>query len=247
MRLQMVFRYGKDDLGVIPVNPAKGVEIPKNGSRKKKPRGYTSKERKAMWKALKVVRQNEGKKPARYWIPILCLYHGFRLNEPCSLFLKDVYEDEDGVWVMDLNEEGEGKTLKNKNATRLVPVHPFVLNDLGFKAFVEAQKEERDTGLLFSDLKFSERSGYRGRMSRWYPTWKETWLPTESRYKHSHDLRHTFSQQAQNQAKMSDRCSHEITGHSIPGVSAVHLDYSGHLKPKAMLEELEKLKYGWEE
>jgi hypothetical protein len=65
MRLQMVFRYAKDDLGVIPVNPAKGVEIPKNGSDKKKPKGYIAKERKAMWKALKLVQLDEDKRPAR--------------------------------------------------------------------------------------------------------------------------------------------------------------------------------------
>ena len=246
MRLQMVFRYAKEDLGVISVNPAKGVEIPKNGSSTKKPKGYTAKEQKALWNALKGVRQEEDKRPARFWVPILCLYHGFRLNEVCSLFLKDVYEDEDGVWVMDVNVDGKGKKLKNKSSVRLVPVHPYVLNDLGFKAFVEAQKEERKKGLLFSDLTFSEGCGYRRRISQWFAKWKVSWLPTESLHKHAHDLRYTFIQQAQNQAKMSDRCSQEITGHAVEGVSSVHLEYSGRLKPKAVLEELEKLRYGWE-
>jgi hypothetical protein len=45
---------------------------------------------------------------------------------------------------------------------------------------------------------------------------------------------------------MPDRHAQEITGHAIEGVSAVHLGYSGPLKPAVLLEELQKVKYGWE-
>ena len=89
-------------------------------------------------------------------------------------------------------------------------------------------------------------SGYSKKMSVWFNKWKKIWLPAESHYKNFHSLRHTFIQQAQNQAKMSDRCNQEITGHSVSGVSDVHMIYSGRLKPKDVLEELKKVRYGWE-
>jgi integrase len=245
MRLNMVFNYAKDFLGVIPVNPVKGIEIPKVNAPKEKPKAFTKKELKDMWKALTAVHLEIGKRPSRYWVTVLSLYHGFRLNEPCSLFLKDVYEDEDGIWVMDLNEDGPGKTLKNKSSFRVIPVHPYVLNDLGFKAFVEAQKARRREGLLFDDLTLT-KDGYKRKISHWFAKWKEEWLDEKNTHKNFHSLRHTFIRQAQNQAKISDRCAQEITGHSVDGVSAVHLGYSGALPPKAMLEELKELQYGWE-
>lgn len=245
MRLNMVFNFAKESLGVIPVNPVKGIEIPKVDQKKENPKALTGKELEKMWKALADVCQQMDQKPSCYWVTVLCLYHGFRLNEPCSLFLKDVYQDEDGIWVIDLNEDGEGKTLKNESSVRIVPIHPFVLKKLGFKAYVEEQKKVRGEGLLFNDLTLTT-VGYKRKMTQWFAKWKKAWLADGNSHKNFHSLRHTFTRQAQNQAKMSDRCCQEITGHTVEGVSAVHLSYSGRLTPKTMLEELQKLEYGWE-
>jgi integrase len=185
-------------------------------------------------------------KPSRYWATVLSLYHGFRLNEVCSLFLKDVYEDEDGIFVIDINEDGPLKSVKNPSSVRVVPVHPFVCDQLGFKEFVAEQKSARSDGVLFTDVRGTEKNGYIRQTSFWFAGWKRGWLPADTQYKHFHDLRYTFTQNAQNIAKMPDRHAQEITGHAIEGVSAVHLGYSGPLKPAVLLEELQKVKYGWE-
>lgn len=243
----MVFNYAKDHLGIIRVNPAMGIEIPEVLVSTDLPRGFTPDEVNAMWDALQTVKDEVARNPSRYWTTILSLYHGFRLNEVCSLFLKDVYEDADGVFVIDINADGQFKSVKNQSSVRIVPVHPFVRDQLGFKSFVEAQKSARPKGVLFQDVKGNALKGYRDRMSKWFADWKKTWLAPEAQYKHFHDLRYTFIQTAQNQARMPDRHSQEITGHSIEGVSAVHLGYSGRLKPKVLLEELQKVKYGWED
>lgn len=198
-----------------------------------------------MWTALQAVR-NEVRYPSRYWATVLSLYHGFRLNEVCSLFLKDVYEDDDGVFVIDINDDGPLKSVKNQSSVRIVPVHPFVRDQLGFKEFVAEQNASRNEGVLFTNVRGTEKNGYNRQTSHWFSIWKRGWLPEGSRYKHFHDLRYTFVQTAQNIAKMPDRHAQEITGHSIEGVSAVHLGYSGRLKPAALLEELQKVKYGWE-
>ena len=150
------------------------------------------------------------------------------------------------MFVIDVNAIGVKKSVKNNNSIRLVPLHPFVLNDLGFKEFVREQKALRKEGLLFSDVHYENENGYQGGMSKWFGHWKKKWLAKESYKKNFHGFRHTFIQQAQNQAKMTDRCSQEITGHAVEGVSAIHLAYSGRLKPKDVLEELKKLEYGWE-
>ncbi len=246
INLCTIFNYAKDQLGLVQINPASKIEIPKVRTSGNLPKGFTETELKALWGAIQTVPDERPKYPSCYWVPLLCLYHGFRLNEAASLFLKDLYEDAEGVFVIDVNADGPNKSVKTKSSVRVIPVHPFILNTLKFRDYVDGLKEERKEGVLFPELVYSQGHGYGRRLSKWLSEWKKTWLPTESHHKHFHDFRHTFSQQAQNQAKMSDRCSQEITGHAIAGVSAVHLGYSGRLKPTAMLEELEKLEYGWE-
>ena len=244
--ISTVFNYAKDHLGLIAINPARDIEIPKIRVTAKRVRGYSPQELTAMWAALQTVKEEVAQKPSRYWATILSLYHGFRLNEICSLFLKDVYEDKDGVFVIDINEDGPLKSVKNPSSVRVVPVHPFVRDQLGFKEFVAEQKSARSDGVLFTDVRGTEKNGYIRQTSFWFAGWKRSWLPADTQYKHFHDLRYTFTQNAQNVAKMPDRHAQEITGHSIEGVSVVHLSYSGRLKPAALLEELQKVKYGWE-
>lgn len=245
--LRTLFNYAKEQMGLIIVNPARGIDVPMTVKNKKKKRGFTELELKKMWPAIQSVHQENKDTPSFYWVPLLSLYHGFRLNEVASLFLKDIYEDEDGVWVIDVNEDGPDKSVKNKCSLRVVPIHPFVSDTLDFKGYVAAQKEANPDGQLFPELSYSEGHGYGRRVSYWFKQWKKGWLAEDSRHKHFHDFRHTFIQTAQNKAKIPDRHSQEITGHSIEGVSAVHLGYSGKLKPADLLEELQKLRYGWED
>ena len=242
----MVFNYAKDHLGIISVNPAMGIEIPKINTRERLPRGFTPDELDAMWSALEVVKADIPQRPSHYWTTVLSLYHGFRLNEVCGLFLKDIYEDSEGVFVIDINAAGQFKSVKNQSSVRIIPVHPFVRDQLGFKVFVERQKSARNEGVLFTDVTGNVVKGYRDRMSKWFANWKKEWLVPKFQYKHFHDLRYTFAQNAQNVAKMPDRYAQEITGHAIEGVSAVHLGYSGRLKPSDLLPELAKVRYGWE-
>ena len=64
--------------------------------------------------------------PAQFWVPLIGLYTGMRLEEICQLYCKDVYEDEDGIYIIDINLNDGGindKELKTKNAIRKIPVH----------------------------------------------------------------------------------------------------------------------------
>lgn len=88
----------------------------------------------------------------RYWVPLLALYHGARLNELCQLEVADIREA-DGVPFMRITEEsetGEEKHVKTRNAQRDVPVHP-VLCQLGFMDYVASAKKS-GASRLFPDL-----------------------------------------------------------------------------------------------
>jgi integrase len=68
-------------------------------------------------------------KDEKYWLPLLALYHGNRLEEFAQLRRGDIGV-EDGIWFFDINDEGD-KQLKNSQSIRRVPMHPKLI-ELGF-------------------------------------------------------------------------------------------------------------------
>ncbi|HED5619817.1 TPA: integrase, partial [Enterobacter cloacae] len=78
-------------------------------------------------------------RPFHYWLPLLALYVGGRINELCQLYLTDIRVDKNGVVYIDFNldapdkmmdeeaQAGGDKSLKTVNATRQVPIHPRLI------------------------------------------------------------------------------------------------------------------------
>ncbi len=84
----------------------------------------------------------------RYWVPLIALYSGMRLNEICQLLISDVI-DSGGVVAFDIRpSKRAGKSVKTKAGHRQVPVHP-VLMQLGFAAYFEAQKQAGHNRSMF--------------------------------------------------------------------------------------------------
>lgn len=73
-------------------------------------------------------------KDEKYWLPLLGLYHGNRLEEFAQLCRSDVRQ-QDGIWFLDINDE-EQKHVKNEQSKRKVPLHTE-LKRLGFLGYVE--------------------------------------------------------------------------------------------------------------
>lgn len=91
---------------------------------------------------------------AMFWVPILALLHGFRMEEMLILTLKQVKkDDETGFHYFDLTDFTTDD-LKNENALRRVPLHPELKN-LGFYDYLKKCKNNK--GLrLFPELKKSK-------------------------------------------------------------------------------------------
>ena len=73
-------------------------------------------------------------KDDKYWLPLLGLYHGNRLEEFAQLCRSDVRQEDD-IWFLDVNDEGN-KQVKNEQSKRRVPLHPE-LHRLGFLDYVQ--------------------------------------------------------------------------------------------------------------
>ena len=85
---------------------------------------------------------------ALFWLPLLGLFHGNRLEEFAQLRWSDVVEIND-VWAIRITD-GDGRQLKNAQSRRTIPLHP----ELCRLGFVEHVKEIAQNQLdqVFPDL-----------------------------------------------------------------------------------------------
>jgi integrase len=154
---------------------------------------------------------------AKFWLPLLALFQGGRLEEFADLRRKDIVRDNDagGIWAFDLNEEA--RRLKTENAVRMVPLHPEILR-LGFIAYVEKTAPNPDDP-LFPDIEPQGADRKRGpRMTRWFVNYRrEIGLYREGVAMHA--FRHTVNTRLRDVIKdfQQERHVAYLLGHSQGG------------------------------
>jgi len=134
------------------------------------------------------------------WLPILGLFQGARLTELGQLRRTDIrselgihylaittLSDEDEAEVVNVGGE---KSLKTRNAVRMVPLHPIVL-ELGFLDYVQGLKSRH----LFPDLNHTSNQGPTGKFSSYWGPFTRS-LGVASQKKSFHSFRHCFRDQA---------------------------------------------------
>lgn len=67
-------------------------------------------------------RKNTFTTPSEYWLPLLGLHTGARLNELCQLTVTDIAEH-DGVTTISILDDDENKRLKTTASRRIIPIH----------------------------------------------------------------------------------------------------------------------------
>ena len=87
-------------------------------------------------------------KDERFWLPLVAVFSGLRLEEICQLNVDDVRTSESSVYF-DVNARPPRK-LKNETTVRQVPVHS-ALEQLGFLGYI-GQLRKANEQRLFPDL-----------------------------------------------------------------------------------------------
>jgi integrase len=109
-------------------------------------------------------------KDNKYWLPILGLFHGNRLEEFAQLRRSDVRCEGD-IWFLDINDEGT-KQLKNEQSKRRVPIHPR-LKQLGFLDYVWAVTSKPEDQ-VFPDLQPGGPDGKLGySFTKWWTRYRK--------------------------------------------------------------------------
>ena len=205
-------------------NPAHGFEFPTKGRAKKKRLMWEGEALKSLFSSPVWVgcysasrRSKPGKciiKDARYWLPLLGLYHGNRLEEFAQLMVADVKE-EDGIPFFDINDEGD-KQIKNEQSKRRVPVHPR-LEQLGFLDYVA---ETRSSGheFVFPELRVGGPDKKRGYyFTKWWTEYRKAIGVYEQGLDY-HSFRHGVTTKLF-AASVPEAHVDELTGHDGGGVS----------------------------
>ena len=84
--------------------------------------------------------------PYEYWLPVLGLFTGARLNELCQLTVTDIGKH-DGVETISILDGEIAKRLKTTASRRIIPIHSKLI-EMGLLTFVATIKE----GRLFPEL-----------------------------------------------------------------------------------------------
>jgi len=74
-------------------------------------------------------------RPSRFYLPLLGLFTGCRIEEVASLYCEHV-RMEDGLWFISINRDYD-RLLKNDNAERAIPLHPTLVDVFRFPQYVE--------------------------------------------------------------------------------------------------------------
>ena len=170
--------------------------------------------------------QKKGR-PERYWVPMIAAYSGARLNEICQLDVDDILK-QDGIWVMDIQQNAVDKSVKTKAGNRLVPLHLKLL-ELGFLDYWEQVKNSKKTK-LFPNLKQGFRATYGDSVSKWFARYLMK-LEVKKKGKNFHSLRHTvINKLITNQ--VYEPFIKELVGHAHGSIT---LDVYGGKKPLDVL------------
>ena len=162
-----IFGYAERN-NLIFKNPMEGLLLPESKRPDKLRDAFSTDDLNAIFSS-RFYHQEKHKHPWQFWIPILALFTGCRLEELCQLHVEDV-RCEDGLWVLDINAKGQ-KRLKNITSERVIPLHPILTEDLDFGGYAQSigkQGNER----IFHTLK-AVQNKFGHYPSRWFGEYKK--------------------------------------------------------------------------
>ncbi|MGO9021698.1 MAG: DUF6538 domain-containing protein [Syntrophobacteraceae bacterium] len=183
--------------------------------------GAKPKKRGSSWSVedlYKIFRSNEYindgfEEPYQFWIPLLGLFTGARHKELAQLYVEDIVL-KGGIWGITIVEDPEDtdKSVKTETSIRFIPLHDFIVNDLGFIRYVEGIRKLNEKRVFYG-LKKWKAKGYRGQSSKWFGEWTEK-IGVKANGKTFHSFRHWFRTYLENHARLNAYDIAPLLGHS---------------------------------
>lgn len=138
--------------------PTEGMTMLTHSQRKNQPgfQGFTYDELRRIFAPEALLSVS---KPHEFWMPLLGLLTGARVGELSQLTLGDIRQDEDGHWIISINDK-EFKRVKSSAGHREIPLHPKLI-ELGFLDYLEdVRVAVPDSNRLFPYLRLDKKNGF---------------------------------------------------------------------------------------
>ncbi|EOY3436668.1 site-specific integrase [Escherichia coli] len=157
---------------------------------------------------------------ARRWASLVSVVTGARSAEVCHLTKRDIVTLDNGLTCIDINEDGDGKSVKNKHSVRLVPLTDGACG-FDLKSFLEwVDMQPDDGGPLFG----MTPSAY----SSWFNSRVLTEALGDAENVSLHSLRHWLA------TRMKERGVNLVDAQGILGHSSQSITYDLYGKGHAV-------------
>ncbi|HCO9732226.1 TPA: site-specific integrase [Escherichia coli] len=156
---------------------------------------------------------------ARRWATLVSVVTGARSAEVCHLTKRDIVTLDNGLVCIDINEDGDGKSVKNKHSVRLVPLTDGAYG-FDLKSFLEWVDMQPDEGPLFG----MTPSAY----SSWFNSRVLTEALPDAENVSLHSLRHWLA------TRMKERGVNLVDAQGILGHSSQSITYDLYGKGHAV-------------
>lgn len=185
-----------------------------------------------------------------YFIPIIGVFTGCRLEEICMMRVKDIVKM-NGVWVYHIREDGEyGKEetkVKNPYSERTIPLHPVLIDTLGFIKYVK-KMDKIGNDRVFHELTKIGTGRFQQNVGKFFNNryLKKIGLKDGVRKVSFHSFRHSVETHLTNQ-NINPRFIDYLQGHSSKDTGGNI--YMKGIKPEVLLKEcVSKMDWGvdWE-
>ena len=246
-KLSALFKWAERE-GYVDKNPAVGLRAAEpEGDQRGARRSFSTEQLRLVFNApLYTGCQNDGAgfarrgpnvvRRGRFWVPLLVLFTGMRLNEVCRLGPDDV-ETRDGVPVILVRVGGDGTRVKTAAVLWVVPVHPELVK-IGFLTFAEA-RQAAGYRRLFPELKQDRRGYCSGPFQKWFSRFLRH-CGAYSRSTTFDSFRHCF-RDALREADVGREATLVLGGWARAGVSDTV--YGEALRPSTLAREMAKVRY----
>lgn len=223
--------------GIVDRNYAVGLAARDSGRRSEKRKVFATEDLQSLVDSPCYTTDIPFTKPERFWIPLIALFTGARLNEICSLYVGDIQTIDD-IPCFNINQDMPDKSIKTDSSARVVPIHPNLI-DIGFLGYVETQKVA-GCDRLWPNLTHTKNNGYGGAFGQWCGRYVRAHVTRDPK-KVFHSFRHTLINNLKQQ-EVDQRVIEAIDGHQDTSMSGGL--YGKDYKPAILLNALTKLDYG---
>jgi integrase len=179
------------------------------------------------------IRPKSGGRDAAYWLPLLALYTGARVEELAQLLVVDVHCVEGLGHYLNISDEAAHSHLKNAASRRRIPVHQ-ILVACGFIDYVGSVSAAH---FLFPDIKPNPRGKMGGYFSNFFSGYLRNTVGITDTRKVFHSFRHTFKE-ACRKVGIEEAVHDALTGHTGHSVGRKYGNEQYPLEP--LFEAMER-------